>query len=101
MVNQETSVQSFFARINRYAQTGRLHAPKQINGEGDGFSAIKHDCGLRAYFWIDGSKVLISHFILKKRDGLARIDKTRMTENRRQYQAEGRENGNRYLEEMA
>jgi hypothetical protein len=101
LLSQQASTMSFLSRIGRYAETGKLHAPKQVNGEGDGFSAIKHDCGLRAYFWLDGSKMLISHFVMKKRDGLAPGDKARMARTRKKYQEEGRADGNRYLEELA
>jgi len=74
------------ARIERFANTGKLHAPGQINDEGDGFFAIKDVSGqLRAYCWYDETErgvVIISHFIVKKKDDLDPRDKAKMIQVR-------------------
>lgn len=85
---QSKGISALVARIKKYADTGKLHTPEQLNDEGDGFYAIKTKCGFRFYWWYDiGSKMIGSHFILKKRPKLAPKDAKRMKTNREQYEA--------------
>jgi hypothetical protein len=73
----------------RLADVGSLRSPDQFNNEGDGFYAVKAECGLRAYGWYHSSRrgvFVISHFILKKTQKLSPSDKERMKRNRRQYE---------------
>lgn len=78
------------ARAQRLADVGKLRTPDQFNPEGDGFYAIKANCGLRAYGWFHSKRrgvFMISHFIYKNRRKLAQEDKARMLNNRNQYDA--------------
>lgn len=75
------------ALIQRLADQGRLRSPDQFNAEGDGFHAIKHSSGIRAYGWFEDRNFILSHFILKKQDKLAKSDQTRMQRNRDLYRA--------------
>lgn len=73
------------ARLTRYADTGKLLTPKQLNKEGDGFFAIKSNGGLRCYFWFEQKNMVISHFYYKKSEGLPKPEKDRMQRNRKSY----------------
>lgn len=78
-------VGQLLARIGRFADTGKLRFPDQLNNEGDGFYAIKATCGLRAYFWYASSErwvVVISHYQFKDYEKLKPQDKKRMKQNR-------------------
>ena len=65
-----------------------------MNAEGDGIFAIKATCGLRAYGWHDthqGRRVfLISHVVLKRRQGLNPADKARAVTAREEFRNEQR-----------
>ena len=85
---KKSGIAAMAARIKKYADTGILHTPKQLNKEADGFWAIKTNCGFRFYWWFDtGQKMIGSHFILKKRKKLAPGDSQRMHDNRSKYEA--------------
>lgn len=84
----QNCVAQLFRLAQRLADVGRLRSPDQFNNEGDGFYAIKAECGLRAYGWYSDQRgiFVISHFVLKKRQKLLPSDKDRMKENKRRYE---------------
>lgn len=77
------------ALIKRFADTGKLHSPEQLNNEGDGFFAIKsRSPALRAYFWYDSKErgvIVVSHIIVKKQQKLDKQDKDIMVNERSNY----------------
>lgn len=77
--------------MKRLADTGKLRSPEQFRFEEDQIFVIKTKCGLRAYAWFQTLKdrqptIVISHFILKKRQKMDRRDLKRAQKNRRAYQ---------------
>ncbi len=91
---EQSCIQNLNARIERFADHGKLHVPQQLNDEGDGFYAIKARCGLRAYFWYHGTRrrvMVISHFAYKNYQKLRSQDKTRMQRNRQEYKEKSNE----------
>lgn len=83
--NPKGQLNQLLARLSKYAETGELQTPRQLNREGDGFFAIKSNAGLRCYFWFEQSDMVISHFYYKKSDTLPQSEKERMKRNRKSY----------------
>jgi hypothetical protein len=84
----EQCVAQLVGLAKRLAEFRKLRSPDQFNDEGDGFWAIKANCGLRAYGWYHSTRrgvFVISHFIVKKRPRLLQEDKDRMKRNRKRY----------------
>ena len=80
-----TALANLFAKMSKYCETGKLHSPDELNDEDDGFYSFKNDFGFRAYWWYYGKQrgvILISHFILKKRQKLKKSDKKIMISTR-------------------
>jgi hypothetical protein len=78
---------NILALLQRLADLGRLRSPEQFRSEGDGFYAIRHRTGLRAYgWWESNGRFVLSHFILKKKDALDESDRLRMQRNRVAFQ---------------
>lgn len=74
----------------RLADHGSLRSPDQFRPEGEGIFAIKTRGGLRAYGWFSKRKqrvFVISHYILKKRDGLRPQDLEKAVRNREVYES--------------
>lgn len=73
--------------IARLADFGELKNVSQFRNEGDGIWAIKARCGLRAYgFYMPGGRFVVSHFVLKREDKMAKRDHELALENKIKYE---------------
>jgi hypothetical protein len=76
------------ALFERFVETGKITNREQFNSEADGFWAFKA-YQLRAYCWYSRRlprALVISHFVVKKKDKLAASDKQRMQRNREAFE---------------
>lgn len=80
-----------FARIVMFCDGEHLDIPLELNHEGSCFWAVKtaRPQSLRAYFWEDGSDMVISHFIKKQSPKLLPEDNTKMRMIKDSYERNG------------
>jgi len=90
--NQRACLEQFRARLKRLADHGKLRNPDYMNAEGDGISAVKATCGLRAYGWlchVDGRRAfVVSHVVLKRENRADPRDIARAAADRVAFEAE-------------
>jgi phage-related protein len=67
VVNDESDVAKLVSRIDRLADTGRIHNKRQVNFLGDGLFEIKSYGGLRVtWFWSGTRSIICGHCFVKK-----------------------------------
>lgn len=83
------------AQLNRLlaqlGDHGSLRSPDQIRHEGNEIYAVKANCGLRAYGWLDHDKntdtplFVVGHCVLKKKEKMDSSDFDRVKREREQF----------------